>query len=68
MKPKANPFQNRRIECGDDTLLYRMSRPRGTCGRVGVSLRTRPGESRQSIADRLRRARATLQGARRAVG
>lgn len=68
MRPKANPFQNRRIECGDGSLLYRMSRPRGRSGRVGISLRTKPGESRASIAYRLKRARKTLQGVRRAVG
>lgn len=62
MRPKASSFQNQRIIYPDGSRLYRMARPRGKTGRVGLSLRTRPGESRQSIADRLRRARATLRG------
>lgn len=64
---KAN-WKNERIDYPDGSRLYRMIRPRGLSGRVGISLRTRPGESRQSIADRLRRSRETLQGIRRAVG
>lgn len=53
---------NERIIYPDGSRLYRIVRPKGSTGRMGVSLRTCPGESRHTIAARLRRARKMIRG------
>lgn len=67
MRPPRKPHYNQVIPCADGTTLYRMSRKRGNTGRVGVTIRSKPDETRDHLAWRLKQARKTITGIRRAL-